>query len=293
MKHLNILRTALALFAATLASAQTAPGLKKLAISDVKVTPGLLDSASAANRKTSLDRVSQALDSQLIDRVQASRKFEIIGRSDMASLLKEADFAGGKFQVSGVDYLLVTTIDDFQDHKETKTFAALGKTVDIRTVRFATVGKIYDAASGKLIESTNFSLVNSQPDDTSGNNVRSGDLSDALLRAICKEMAEKIAVRVADVIFPARVIAKVDKQVTINRGEGTGVAVGQVWNVFALGQELVDPDTGAVLGREEMQVGKVRITQVNPKTSLAVITEDNGIDKLAVLRLPPEASAAK
>jgi curli biogenesis system outer membrane secretion channel CsgG len=288
MKLQHILLTALAFCAATAAWAQTTPGQKKLAISDVKITPGLVDSTDAARRKTSLDRVSQALDSQLIDRIQATRKFEIIGRSDMASLLKEADFSGGSFKVSGVDYLLVTTIDDFQDHKETKTFAALGKTVDIRTVRFATVGKIYDAKSGKLIESTNFSIINSQPDDTSGNNVRSGDLSDALLRAICKDMAEKVAVRVADVIFPARVISKLDKQVTINRGEGSGVAVGQLWNVFAQGQELVDPDTGAVLGREEMQVGKVRVTQVNPKTSLAEIVEDKGIDKLAVLRLPPE-----
>ena len=289
MKLQHILLTALAFCAATAAWAQTTPGLKKLAISDVKITPGLVDSTDAARRKTSLDRVSQALDSQLIDRIQATRKFEIIGRSDMASLLKEADFSGGSFKVSGVDYLLVTTIDDFQDHKETKTFAALGKTVDIRTVRFATVGKIYDAKSGKLIESTNFSIISSQPDDTSGNNVRSGDLSDALLRTICKDMAEKVAVRVADVIFPARVISKLDKQVTINRGEGSGVAVGQLWNVFALGQELVDPDTGAVLGREEMQVGKVRVTQVNPKTSLAEIIEDKGIDKLAVLRLPQEA----
>jgi len=289
MKLQHILLTALAFCATTAAWAQTTPGLKKLAISDVKITPGLVDSTDAARRKTSLDRVSQALDSQLIDRIQATRKFEIIGRSDMASLLKEADFSGGSFKVSGVDYLLVTTIDDFQDHKETKTFAALGKTVDIRTVRFATVGKIYDAKSGKLIESTNFSIISSQPDDTSGNNVRSGDLSDALLRTICKDMAEKVAVRVADVIFPARVISKLDKQVTINRGEGSGVAVGQLWNVFALGQELVDPDTGAVLGREEMQVGKVRVTQVNPKTSLAEIVEDKGIDKLAVLRLPQEA----
>ncbi|WP_404424931.1 hypothetical protein [Nibricoccus sp. IMCC34717] len=290
MKLSRILLAATALLSAAAVWAQPAPGLKKLAISDVKVTQGLIDANTAANRTTSLNRVAQALDGQLIDRMQATRKFEIIGRSDMSSLLKEADFAGKGFQVSGVDYLLVTTIDDFQDAKETKTFAALGKTVDIRTVRFAAVAKIYDGASGKLIESANINLTHSQPDDVSGNNVRSGDLSDALLRTICKDLAERVATRVADVIFPARVLAKMDKQVTINRGEGSGVAIGQLWNVFAQGQELVDPDTGAVLGREELQVGKVRIKQVNPKTSVAEIVEDSGIDKLAVLRLPQEAN---
>lgn len=289
MKLLRFSLAALAALTATLGFAQTAPGLKKLAISDVKVTSGLVDANSAAGKSTSLDRVAQALDGQLIDRVQSTRKFEIIGRSDMASLLKEADFANKGFQVTGVDYLLVTTIDDFQDHKEKKTFAALGKTVEIRTIRFAAVAKIYDAATGKLIESANISIKEALPEDTSGNNAKDGDLSDGLLRTITKNLAEKVAVRVADVIFPARVISKIDKQVTINRGEGSGVQKGQLWNVFALGEELVDPDTGASLGREELQVGKVRITQINPKTSLAEIVEDSGIDKLAVLRLPPDA----
>ncbi len=290
MKLKSLISTLLALLVVPCALAQQpAPGLKKLAISDVKATPSLLDAAKAAGRTTSIGRVTEALDGQLLDRMQNTRKFEIIGRSDMASLLKEADFAGGKFQVSGVDYLLVTTIDDFQDQKETKTFAALGKTVDTRNVRFAAVAKIYEAKTGKLIESANINLVSSQPDDVSGNNTRSGDLSDALLRNICKELAEKVAVRVADVIFPARVLSKMDKQVTINRGEGTGIAVGQVWNVFAQGQELVDPDTGAILGREEMQVGRVNILQVNPKTSIGQIIEDTGIDRLAVLRRPQEA----
>ena len=71
---------------------------------------------------------------------------------------------------------------------------------------------------------------------------------------------------------------------TINRGEGGGVAEGDLFNVFAQGAELKDPDTGEVLGREEVKVGKVKISQVNPKTSLAEIVEDTGIDKGAVLR---------
>jgi len=289
MKLKSFLPTLLALISVQCALAQPAPGLKKLAISDVKVTPSLLEAAKASGRATSIGRVTEALDGQLLDRMQNTRKFEIIGRSDMSSLLKEADFAGGKFQVSGVDYLLVTTIDDFQDQKETKNFAALGKTVDIRNVRFAAVAKIYEGATGKLIESANINLISSQPDDVSGNNAKSGDLSDSLLRSICKELAEKVAIRVADVVFPARVLSKLDKQVTLNRGEGSGVAIGQVWNVFAQGNELVDPDTGAVLGREELQVGRVRILQVNPKTSIAQIIDDTGIERLAVLRLPQES----
>jgi hypothetical protein len=77
---------------------------------------------------------------------------------------------------------------------------------------------------------------------------------------------------------------KRDKQVTVNRGDGGGVAVGDTFNVFALGAELIDPDTKESLGREEVKVGTVKISQVNPKTSTADILNDNGIDAGAVLR---------
>jgi hypothetical protein len=71
--------------------------------------------------------------------------------------------------------------------------------------------------------------------------------------------------------------------VTINRGDGGGVAVDDLFNVYSLGEELIDPDTKESLGHEEVKVGKVKITQVNPKTSQAQILEDTGIDKGAVL----------
>ena len=104
--------------------------------------------------------------------------------------------------------------------------------------------------------------------------------------AVARDMAQKIANRIADVIFPAKVLLKRDKEVTINRGEGGGVAVGDTFNVYALGEELIDPDTKESLGREEVKVGRVKITQVNPKTSTAEILDDTGIDKGAILRKP-------
>jgi hypothetical protein len=86
------------------------------------------------------------------------------------------------------------------------------------------------------------------------------------------------------VIFPVKVIAKTDKTVTVNRGEGSGVAADQVWRVFAVGKEMIDPDTKEILGREEVEIGKVRITDVLPKFSRATVLEDRGIAEGAVLR---------
>jgi hypothetical protein len=155
--------------------------------------------------------------------------------------------------------------------------------------RLSVVGKLYDASTGKLLESVNFQTGNDafkQIQEERSYTVKDGELSDEMMVAVSRDMAQKIANRIADVIFPAKVLLKRDKEVTINRGEGGGVAVGDTFNVYAMGAELIDPDTKESLGREEAKVGRVKITQVNPKTSTAEILDDTGIDKGAILRKP-------
>ena len=80
-----------------------------LAIGPVKATPSLLESVNSKtmagtvsgakkeimqfDTKQELNRVIESLDSQLIDRVNATRKFDVVSRSDLAEVLKEQDLA--------------------------------------------------------------------------------------------------------------------------------------------------------------------------------------------------------
>jgi len=271
-----------ALLTVTTLAAQAPAGLKKLAIGKVKVGQAVRDDAVDAGKRTKIDRMTQNVDAQLRAAFQATRRFELIGRADADALKEEAGATGRTFEFGDADFLVVVQIDDFQDAMETKTFAALGKTVTSRTIRFAGITTIYNAKTNAVIETANIDVSEVAPEETRG--ATTGDTRDALLRELTKKLAEQTAQHVTDVIYPARIIAKTDKIVTISRGEGTGVAAGQLWEVFALGAEMKDPDTGASLGREELSVGKVRITRVTPKTSQATITEDTGIDNGAVVR---------
>jgi curli biogenesis system outer membrane secretion channel CsgG len=267
-----------------------------LGVSGVKPTPALVQSVERAGKRIQMDRVVQSLNDQLIDRINATQKFQVVARSDMKEVLQEQEFsssgnieqndtsAAQQFKVAGVKYLLVSTVDDFQDYIETATFQGTGRSVTKRIIRLSCVGKIYDSTTGKLIESANFQTNNKDIFQSLANTSRDSMLSDELLVAISREMAKKIANHVIDIIFQPKVLAKRDKQITINRGEGTDIAVGQVWNVFAAGEELIDPDTKESLGKEEVLVGKVKIMSVLPKTSTAEILEDLGINKEAILR---------
>jgi len=283
------------LSAVLLASAQDKA---TLGVSSIKPTPSLAASVKPAN-KLELGRITESLDSQLIDRINATRKFDVVGRSDLNDVLKEQDLgASGNVdaktaaqagKLTGAKYLLVATIDDFQDYVETATFEGTGNTATKRVFRLSIVAKVYDSTTGKLLESANFQTGNNdfkQIQQERNYSVKNGELSDEMMVALSRSLAEQIANHLTDIIFPAKVLIKRDNQITINRGEGGGVVVGDIFNVYALGEELIDPDTKESLGREEVKVGQVKISQVNPKTSIADVISDTGIDKGAVLRRP-------
>ena len=303
MKNNSLRKICFALLAAALlpvlAPAQDSSGKATLAVSSIKPTPSL-DASVKPDKKLELGRIIESMNSQLISCINATRKFDVVGRSDLNDILKEQDLgasgnvdaktAASAGKLTGAKYLLITTVDDFQDYVETATFEGTGRSATKRVFRLSVVGKLYDSSTGKLIESANLQTGNDEFKDISENKsytTKDGNLTDEMMVAVAKNMAEKIANHFADVIFPIKVLVKRDKQVTINRGDGGGVAVGDTFNVFALGAELIDPDTKESLGREEVKVGQVKISQVNPKTSLADVLSDTGIDAGAVLRKAP------
>jgi hypothetical protein len=287
----------IAAMSAVLAAVPVSAQKNTLGIAPVEPAPALAASVMKDGRHNQMDQVLQSLDEQLVDRINATRKFELVARGDLKSILTEQAFANSgnvdsadkaaaqQFKVAGAKYLLATRVDGFKDFSESLPGGETGGTATIRVLSLSTVAKIYDSTTGKLLESANFQIRKEDRRLSPKRSAEHAALSDELLVGVAREMADKIANRVADVIFPAKIIAKIANQVTINRGDGTGIAADQIWNVCAVGKELKDPDTGEVLGVQEVVVGKVKITSVLPKVSNAeILGEDNGIAEGAIVR---------
>jgi hypothetical protein len=270
-----------------------APGKKKIAITKITATDAVTKRMSKQGVGLSLDSVLQALDSQVYDRILNTKRFEVLERSDADALAKESAAAGEAFAFNKADYILTIRVDSFNDRMEERKLAALGKTIRARTIELSAVAKITEVSTQRAIASTNFKVSKRDSENRSENtSERVGEGSDDLLIQAVSDMAQKIATRAADVISPARIIGKRDKIVTINRNDQSGIKVGQTWEVFILGDEMVDPDTGDK-SREEVLVGKVKVTRVTPQNSQAEIIEDTGVDKGAVLRLKDDVEAAE
>lgn len=265
--------------------AAAAPGKKKLAVTKIAANPAVAQRMSAQGVKLSLDTILEALDSQIHDRLLNTRRFEMIERGDADALAKEASASGQMFAFNGADYILTVRVDNFNDRTETRRLQSLGKTIMGRAVEISAVAKITEVATQRAIASANFAVKKYDSENRSENTTHAvGEATDILMSDAVRELAQKIAARTTDVVYPARVLAKRDRTVTINRNDQSGVAVGQIWEVYALGDELVDPDTGEK-SREEVLVGKVKVTRVTPQNSQAEVVEDTGIERGAIVRL--------
>ena len=279
--------------------ATPAPARLAIAVPAVEALPAVLAKAEGHGQGVELAQIVEGLDAKLADALQNTRKFEVRAHVELARILGEqqAQDSGNydltdpsrarPFRLAGIPYLAFVQIDDFQDQVQTAAFDAIGQKATRRQIRLGAVCRVFDATRGTLLESARITLT----DFDFRNNPRyvvdqkGGDLTEAVVNAIADRMADRLAQRIVDVIFPAKVLVVRDGFVTFNRGEGAGVSVGEIWEVLAPGDALVDPDTGENLGSEEVPVGLVRVVSTAPKFARAEICGlDRGIARQCILR---------
>lgn len=277
-----------------LASSFVEAAKETLAVSPVVASPALLQAVNQQGSNLALGRIMDSLDVQLLQALNETNKFTVVERQNLQPIIEEQSFgdsgnvdtntAAGPFQLTGADFLLVVGIDDFQDFVDRAEFAEISREIERRNVRIAAVARIYDTTSGALRDSVSMALDETDTQEYFTAGQRNGDTTEAIYRQIATVMADQIANGLADSLYPPRVLAKTGSQITINRGEGTGIEPGQIWTVFAIGEDLIDPDTGENLGREEIMLGEAEIVRVSSRTAQALLLDDNGVQKGQVIR---------
>jgi len=290
--------TTICVFSLLLSCASTVWAQKKtLAIGPVDVNPSVITSATQAGSSTELKRIVESTDAELLNAFQQTRRFDLFARSDLRAILGEQELAQSgnldmadpntaeSFRLGGVQYMVVSSISDFQDYEETATFEAIGRSVTKRVIRLGAIARIYDTTTGKLLETARITTTEEDlEDEPSFQSIRTGELSDDLINVIGQQLAEKIASRVVDVLYPARIVGQAGRVVIFNRGDGFDISEGDIWKVFAEGEEMLDPDTGESLGSMETEVGTIRVIEVLPRTTRAEVVDDYGIERMQIVR---------
>ena len=234
--------------------------------------------AAAVVEKQSLD--IQEITRQTEEALRATRRFTMFERSAevMANTVKKeqtlaqsdealgdaADF--GKLNNVGMIVQPLLTIA-----KMGSSFAGIdefpGKYKRTDTATIIVTFKVLDTTSGQIkyqsTEEAGFSKGAGVVDS------KGGGIGREVWTDLAHDVALKGATSIVDYVFPVQVIKADATGVYLNRGEGGGLTVGQVMDVFAQGEALVDPSTGESLGATETLLGKVKVDRVNPKFSVA------------------------
>ena len=170
-------------------------------------------------------------------------------------------------KVLGADFMLYGTVDRIEVTEERRTIVLTGETSSEVAATARLRYSLLTVATREIGWASSLELQYGVDDD-----LRTEQAAEMLLDRLALHVADEVA----DSIFPAKVA-----QVTgwgsfvVNRG-GNTVREDDLFEVFALGDAVVDPDTGEDLGRLEITAGIARITSVKPKFSLAEMITDHG-----------------
>ncbi len=238
--------------------------------------------------KITREVVENEFTNQLIQFLVNSRKFNVVNREDIKRIMEEnrlteSDWAKpgqeasvGKLLVA--DFLVTGNINriDFKIIKQ--DIAITGETRPRIVATFKTQYKVTEVKSGKVVAAGQTKEVLRSADVRREVPVETrrdwglADFKDMLFNKASTQVGDNILAG----IYPVKIAAVEGMQVTLNRGEGAGIAKDQVYTVYNPGQKIVDPDTKEVLGSTEVEIAQLTVTAVNPKFSTAIITKQNG-----------------
>jgi curli biogenesis system outer membrane secretion channel CsgG len=216
----------------------------------------------------------------LIDCLVNLRKFDVIERERLREVTRELDFAESDYadtqkcvkmgQMLNAHYVVIPELRFADLREERRDVPFIGQQKKRFYGLLGTNIRVVDVATGR-IASSSIAEAGMQvseayrPEDK----IKQGyTLVDQLMAASARQESDVIA----DVVYPIRVVAFAAGQVTLNRGRGA-MDEGEVLKVYKVGEDMKDPDTGATLGQQEVEIGQVRVIKVNPQTSIAEVLQ--------------------
>jgi curli biogenesis system outer membrane secretion channel CsgG len=233
----------------------------RMALVPFRINPHVSSEKKAA-------KLEQLFAQALVSYLTQTRKFAILDREFMQeqnvelNLIKESNFAveemarlGNKL---GTDYIIVGTVDDVIDKRWTQTMKTTGKEFSMYKFGAQLSYRIIDVATGQVKFSDTY------------NQSRKSQGKGADYMAFARKAADAIGQKIINAIYPVVVASVRGKTVYLAQG-GNTLKPGQKMELIQYGELIIDPYTKESLGKEEIQIGMVRVTDVQAKLARAEI----------------------
>lgn len=229
--------------------------------------------------------VAQAVRSRLTDILTQTKRFVVLDREFGAEMQAEIDHINsGNVRVQdaarlgqqlATDLILIPTVDRFEYPRHVQKL----RMSDRELVSYSGAGRVtlrlLNAATGEVVMSNSFEHKLADADPSTMPRVIDGK---SMVAQMLESLSGQIGTAIVTEIFPVTVVSLNGDQAVLSQG-GETLQTGQRWQAVSLGEELKDPQTGRLLGRNETPIGVLRVDRVSGKTSYA--TFEGGAPKLS------------
>lgn len=256
----------------------TAPQKASVAVMKFSYVESVLKTEDGCTKRYLHEFDTSILTNKFVTALVATRKFDVVDRDKLDKVIQEQQYGdsgamdparcvkAGK--IIGADYFITGAISYFVvGQKSIENPYARGNWTHEVTAEIVVDMRIVDTRTSKIVSADKGEarITTKFQSSTYGEVMLAPRLLDDVQRALC----ETLSVKTIDSVYPIKVITWKDGTAYLNRGEGAGLHNGDLLDVFALGDELIDPDTHASLGRDEKLIGQLRVTSVETKFTKA------------------------
>lgn len=226
-----------------------------------------------------------------------TRKFNVLERASLSKVADEQMFgASGAVdpktaakigKLVGSQFILIGSITTFGTQK--KKTGAFGVELSSSESKIGVDIRLVDSTTGQIMMAESYSKSASDMGITAtvSSVKHQSTLKQGPLAELARAVSDDIAKESMFAVYPPKVIQVKADSIATNYGDGI-LTVGELYDIYSLGESLIDPDTGENLGADEEFVGTVKVSRTTAKMSYAdIIDNGTGIQKGMVLRPKP------
>ncbi len=233
------------------------------------------------------------IDTAFSENATLSSTFTVIERAQLDLVMKEQGLAAAGAvtpqgaakvgQLLGVKYIAVGGIDKFAVNDNKAAFGGLAgvlqqaqATINLRFIDTTTGERVFAVSAEAQVKKGGGFFRDNGASRESQWGLASETIEKAAKAMIAKLLAGDYIGRLTAAARPGALEARVVKidgqRVWINVGALAGIRVGDTFNVFNVGEALIDPVSGATLGADEKQTGTAAVSEVQDRYAIVTLT---------------------
>ena len=223
---------------------------------------------SVSNKSDNKSANMESFPAAVMDRIINTRKFDVCrSLDDLKKLLKERTATGKRAEA----YLIRMTVIQYSNYDRKIT---RGNSMELAyEAEIVAQIEYADAVTGKILESKRAQSSKYIYNPSSGDTIKVvHSFKTKVMEQAVQDISDQCANRFMEMVYPVKLLRISGNSVYVNAGQDR-VSPNECFNVYKLGEEFVDPDTGENLGADEEYVARVKIVQAKQKYSIGSVVD--------------------